>query len=190
MAFTTIVTFFMFFFFRRISISFESVLTLFFLLQKDFDTFYKRLFKAFLCFLIMSREHFLHLWKNYLIGFYRSINRFEYKPLKIAWNHFNHLNQQSFQSALHTLCEKCSNTEFFFVHIFCIWTEYRKIWAIINSVFGHFSRSDKSCKLFDYFKELLKITCNPLKSLKNYLNYFKFDIFLLSKVWTSLNKFE
>ena len=118
MAFTTIVTSFMFFFYRRISISFESVLTLFFLLQKDFDTFYKRLFKAFLCFLIMSREHFLHLWKNYLIGFYRSINRFEYKPLKIAWNHFNHLNQQSFQSALHTLCEKCSNTEFFFVHIF------------------------------------------------------------------------
>ena len=118
MAFTTIVTFFMFFFFRRISISFESVLTLFFLLQKDFDTFYKRLFKAFLCFLIMSRGHFLYLWKNYLIGFYQSINRFENKSLKIAWNHFNHLNQQSFQSALHTLCEKCPNTEFFFVHIF------------------------------------------------------------------------
>ena len=142
MAFTKIVTFFMFFFFRRISISFESVLTLFFLLQKDFDTFYKRLFKAFLCFLIMSRGHFLYFWKNYLIGFYRSINRFEYKPLKIAWNHFNHLNQQSFRPALHTLCEKCPNTEFFFVHIFLYLDWVKKIWARINYVFGHFSRID------------------------------------------------
>ena len=156
MAFTTIVTFFMFFFFRRISISFESVLTLFFLLQKDFDTFYKRLFKAFLCFLIMSRGHFLYLWITSTI---------------LISSHFN----------LHYIhCAKSVQIRSSFLSIFfCIWTEYRKIWARINSVFGHFSRIDKLCKLFDYFKELLKITCNPLKSLKNYLNYFKFDIFLL-----------
>ena len=118
MVFTTIVTFFMFFFFRRISISFESVLTLFFLLQKDFDTFYKRLFKAFLCFLIMSRGHFLYLWKNYLIGFYRSINRLKLLEITstiLISSHFD----------LHYIhCAKSVQIRSSFLSIFfCIWTE-------------------------------------------------------------------
>ena len=56
----------------------------------------------------------------------------------------------------HTLHEKCPNTQFFLVCIFlysdcteiysinlCIQSEYKKIRTRKNSVFGHFSRSDK-----------------------------------------------
>ena len=45
------------------------------------------------------------------------------------------------------LCEKCPNTVFFLVRIFCIRSEYRKIWTRKNSVFRHFSRSVSKSKI-------------------------------------------
>ena len=47
------------------------------------------------------------------------------------------------------MLEKCQNTEFFLVRIYCIQSEYRKIRTKKNSIFGHFSRSGKANKRED-----------------------------------------
>ena len=56
------------------------------------------------------------------------------------------------EALTYSLPEKCLNLTFF-------WSEYRKIWTRKNSVFGHFSRSNKvgkysadKCRYFSYAK--------------------------------------
>ena len=68
---------------------------LFFILWKDFDTFYRSLFEVFLCFYDSVHLAFIHVKRNIWLIFYII------KILKIAWNHFNHLNQQSSHSVLY-----------------------------------------------------------------------------------------
>ena len=84
-----------------------------------------------------------------------------------------------------TMREKCPNTEFFLVHkvtiknaIFfatfrCIRTEYRKIKARKNCVFGHFSRSALLTRFFHSccrFTSTFKPCCSSLELGILYLN--------------------
>ena len=70
MAFTTILMIFLFFFIRNILISFMRVLTFFFLLLKDFDTFHEPLFEAFCCFSDSVQQSFLYMGKIIFDGFF------------------------------------------------------------------------------------------------------------------------
>ena len=53
------------------------------------------------------------------------------------------MNNKKEESMGNTLREKCPYTELFWSVFSCIRTEYRKIRTRNNSVFGHFSRSDR-----------------------------------------------